>query len=146
MITYYNQTKGGVDVVDKLCVSYNCARSTRRWPVVIFYNILNIAGINSQIVYADHNILRRNFLRQLSSELIRPYLVRHASMSNTPRSLKVRLQELCNVETSNEQENVKPGRCSYCDHKKNRKTRFNCFRCNKFMCLEDIIDICRTCK
>lgn len=38
MIIDYNKTKGGVDTVDKLCSTYNCARASRRWPMVIFYS------------------------------------------------------------------------------------------------------------
>ena len=38
MITFYNSTKGGVDVVDEMCATYNCARNTRRWPMVVFYS------------------------------------------------------------------------------------------------------------
>lgn len=37
IITYYNATKSGVDTVDQLCATYNCARNTRRWPMVIFF-------------------------------------------------------------------------------------------------------------
>lgn len=40
-----NRNKGGVDVVDRLCANYNCARNTNRWPMVIFYTMLNIAGM-----------------------------------------------------------------------------------------------------
>ncbi|KAK9685290.1 Transposase IS4 [Popillia japonica] len=36
LILMYKQTKEGVDVVDKLCATDNCARATRRWPMVIF--------------------------------------------------------------------------------------------------------------
>lgn len=35
IITDYNSTKGGVDMVDQLCSNYNCARSMRRWPYFI---------------------------------------------------------------------------------------------------------------
>lgn len=31
IITYYNQTKIGVDIVDKMCSSYSVARNTKRW-------------------------------------------------------------------------------------------------------------------
>ncbi|XP_025831094.1 piggyBac transposable element-derived protein 4-like [Agrilus planipennis] len=56
IIIDYNKTKGGVDTVDKLCAAYNCARITRRWPLVLFYGLLNIAGINSYIIYKNNNI------------------------------------------------------------------------------------------
>lgn len=36
MITFYNRTKIGVDILDQLCAKYNVARNTRRWPMVIF--------------------------------------------------------------------------------------------------------------
>ncbi|XP_072401103.1 uncharacterized protein [Diabrotica undecimpunctata] len=50
MITYYNKTKSGIDVVDKLCASNNVARNTRRWPMVIFLSMLNISGIIAQVI------------------------------------------------------------------------------------------------
>lgn len=149
MVTEYNKTKGGVDVVDKLVSSYDCARNTRRWPMVIFYTMLNVAGINAQVIFTSNNpetkILRRNFLRELADNLIRPYLQRRVSLTNIPRSLQIRLKEVCGIENDN-QENVIPGRCSYCGWKKNRKTRFSCFQCNTYMCLEHITAICSTCK
>lgn len=153
IITDYNNTKGGVDVVDKLCSAYDCARNTRRWPMVIFYHLLNTAGINSQIIYdantfdpSKPKLLRRNFLRQLSSELTEPYIMKRASLTNLPKDLKMRLQDISGRSTSDDQENVRPGRCHYCSYKKNRRTRFTCFKCNKFMCLEHITPVCKECK
>lgn len=36
IVTYYNSTQGRMDTVDKLCATYNVARNTRPWPMVIF--------------------------------------------------------------------------------------------------------------
>lgn len=47
MIIDYNDSKGGVDTLDKMCAAYDCARNTKRWPMVIFYSLLNVAGVNS---------------------------------------------------------------------------------------------------
>ena len=41
-ITFYNQTKCGVDVVDKMCVTNNVARNCRRWPLVIYILIFKL--------------------------------------------------------------------------------------------------------
>lgn len=49
-----NKTKGGVDTVDKMCAAYNCARSSRRWPMVIYYSALNIAGINAFTIFQNN--------------------------------------------------------------------------------------------
>lgn len=37
VISFYNLTKGGVDTVDKYCESFNVARNTKRWPLVVFF-------------------------------------------------------------------------------------------------------------
>ena len=42
----YNATKGWVDNLDKLVTDYSCKRRTLRWPLVIFFNILDISGYN----------------------------------------------------------------------------------------------------
>lgn len=76
IITYYNKTKGGVDTVDKLCAVYNVARNTRRWSMVVFFSLLNVAGINSQIIYNSNSFEvknRRGYLRKLSYELRRDH-------------------------------------------------------------------------
>lgn len=51
IITFYNSTKGAVDTVDQLCSIYNVSRNTRRLLVVVFYTILNIAGINAYNIF-----------------------------------------------------------------------------------------------
>jgi len=51
VIHFYNSTKGGVDTVDQMCGNYSVSRRTRRWPLSIFFQLLNIAGINANILY-----------------------------------------------------------------------------------------------
>lgn len=50
IITFYNMTKGGVDVVDRLCSNYLVVRACNRWPLTTLYCMLDIAGINSQVL------------------------------------------------------------------------------------------------
>nr|XP_023014742.1 uncharacterized protein LOC111504426 [Leptinotarsa decemlineata] len=93
IILDYNATKGGVDTVDRLCANYNVARNTRRWPMVVFYSVLNVTGINSFVVYCSNspnpNLKRRKFLQRLAMDLIRPHLVVRATILNIPRTLRV---------------------------------------------------------
>ena len=42
MIMYYNSTKGGVDTCDMMIRNYSTKRKTKRWPTIIFYNIIDI--------------------------------------------------------------------------------------------------------
>lgn len=51
IISFYNFTKGGVNVVDELSGSYSVARNCRRWPLRIFFSLMDTAGINSQVIY-----------------------------------------------------------------------------------------------
>lgn len=51
IITFYNATKSEVDVVDKLCGTYSTSRNTNRWPMVLFYMILDVAAINAHVIY-----------------------------------------------------------------------------------------------
>lgn len=153
IITDYNNTKGGVDVVDRLCANYNVARNTKRWPIVIFYSLVNVAGINSQVVYSSNNpsatVSRRSFLRNLAFELTQPHLKERATIEKLPISLKSRLREICNITeapaSSNPIVNNQTGRCAICSTKKNRKTRYYCRKCSKFMCLEHIVVVCDEC-
>ncbi|KAJ8938419.1 hypothetical protein NQ318_012002 [Aromia moschata] len=93
--------------------------------------MLNIAGINSQIIFSANNpktnLARRNFLRELAN------------------GFDLNRQELFGTDQE-AQQNANPGRCGYCDWKKNRKTRFSCFKCNTYMCLEHITAICKPCR
>ncbi|KAJ8937071.1 hypothetical protein NQ314_012043 [Rhamnusium bicolor] len=93
IITAYNSTKGGVDVADRLFANYNCARATNRWPLVVFYGLMNIAGINSQIIYNSNNdskLPRRMFLESLAFELVQPHLKRRSDLLSLPRQIKQR--------------------------------------------------------
>lgn len=152
MIMDYNDTKGGVDTLDKMCAAYDCSRNTRRWPMVIFYSMLNIAGVNSMVLYnlqnVDKNMTRRQFLHLLSSELADNHLRFRATLICLPRTIKSRIKEILAINDA-----VVPtvnlpntrGRCCLCDRKKNRPTRFTCIECGKFFCLEHLNSICLEC-
>ncbi|XP_060855395.1 uncharacterized protein LOC132933083 [Metopolophium dirhodum] len=127
IITFYNMTKGGVDVVDDL-KDYSVARISRRWPLTIFYSLLNIAGINSQLIYKANNncnINRREFLQTLGKQLTMGYLQQRINIKTLPIEVKRKIASILR-EKYIEQPNAGPtreGRCYYCDRKKNRKTK-----------------------
>src|SRR5215470_15414339 len=53
IIKYYNSTKGGVDAFDQMCSQYSCSRRTRRWPLCVFYGMLNATAINAYIIFSE---------------------------------------------------------------------------------------------
>ncbi|KAJ8951921.1 hypothetical protein NQ314_007629 [Rhamnusium bicolor] len=87
MIVDYNNTKYGVDVVDQMCASHSVARNSRRWPLTVFFNMMNIGGINTPVLYQlnNHNnpIVRREFLRTLALNLLKPYISGELSIYHT---------------------------------------------------------------
>ena len=78
-IMHYNRTKGGVDNVDRMLASV----STRRWPLIVFYNMIDISLINAfalfNVIFKCEKKSRRNFLKEMSEELYNPLLNRNAS-------------------------------------------------------------------
>ena len=48
---FHNANKEGVDCVDKIALLYTRRSATRRWPVAVWGNILDIAAINSWMLF-----------------------------------------------------------------------------------------------
>ena len=75
---FYNKSKCGVDVADQMARQYSIEEDTRRWPVAVFYNILDLAGINAFVLYKKTNRSqgsRRDFLFEFATELREDYIV-----------------------------------------------------------------------
>jgi len=83
-VEFYNKTKFGVDAIDQMARKYSVEASSRRWPLQIFYNILDLAGINAWRLYkdtTDENITRKQFLYQLAEELANEFTYSKRSKS-----------------------------------------------------------------
>ena len=51
---------------------HTCKSATRRWPVAVFFNIIDHACINAYIIYSEvtgQNLTRREFSLQLIKEM-----------------------------------------------------------------------------
>lgn len=73
---YYNKTKCGVNVTNQMARKYSVKSKSYRWPVQVFFNILDLAGINAWIFYKEitgEKISRQHFLLQLSEELAKDH-------------------------------------------------------------------------
>lgn len=151
IIMDYNATKSGVDTVDQLASNYNCARTTRRWQMAVFYSLLNISGINSQVIYSinkKEKIVRRHFLENLALSLIDGHLRVRANSNYLPKLTRLRICEICRIEPSQEPHDERRnllGRCVPCGSKKNRKTKYCCKTCNQFLCMEHVTITCARC-
>ena len=94
VVTFYNSTKGGVDTADKKCAATSCSRRTNRWPMSLFYSLINKVCLNSLVIYVWNNEtdglrLRREFLRSLGKELLRKQLeIRFQNRTGIQRGLQ----------------------------------------------------------
>ena len=40
-VLFYNKTKAGVDVIDQMTRKYSVKAASRRWPIHVFYNVID---------------------------------------------------------------------------------------------------------
>ncbi|KRX82521.1 PiggyBac transposable element-derived protein 4, partial [Trichinella sp. T6] len=88
IILHYNITKGGVDNLDKMTSTYSCQRMTARWPLVIFYNIIEVSAYNAYTEkHPAWNVgrlhKRRLFLEELGKALVQPEMMRRKTLPRT---------------------------------------------------------------
>lgn len=71
-IRFYNDAKFGVDVADQMGRKYCVKSKNFRWPLQVFFNILDLAEINAWVLYEEttgETISRQEISFQLASEL-----------------------------------------------------------------------------
>ena len=150
--TFYNSTKGGVDVVDELKSRYSVARVCFRWPLRIFFTLLDVAGINAQIIHESNTgeeNARRIFLKNLALELTKKQMIVRAGSSGLHTELRTKLQTKLNIPSENPEtqqcSEKKRVKCGFCPKKKNRKTTVKCSKCSVAICGEHTVNVCKKC-
>ncbi|KAK3766873.1 hypothetical protein RRG08_052016 [Elysia crispata] len=79
----YNKTKGGVDAEDQMAHAFTTERKTKRWPLVIFFNILDLSSIAALIVFRmkypfntlSHDDNRQKFNIDIGRSLALPQII-----------------------------------------------------------------------
>lgn len=152
IVLFYNSTKGGVDTFDQLCHSKTVARKTQRWPLRIFYGMMDMAAINVFILYQLKNVnskcSRAKFLKLLANALVETHMKERLKNKKLPRQLKNSIQEYLGYseDLPPEKREKGTGRCYLCPRNRDRKGRHICIRCGKNLCAEHCHDICEECK
>lgn len=107
MLEFYNENKN-FNGFDKFFNTITCSRKTRRWPMCIFYDMLNMALANSYIIYS-HNVLDsggrplsgKEFAKKLHYDLIREHVNRRLGnpklATNLKRNIKMYQSEIENA-------------------------------------------------
>ncbi|XP_041635205.1 uncharacterized protein LOC121504472 [Cheilinus undulatus] len=123
-VIYCNVTKVGVDVLDQMARLYTVKGPARRWPLAVFYNLLDMAAINAHILYkacTSTYIPRRAFILQLAKELRDEHCYK-AIFTSIP------------LELQSPQDSGKRKQCRVRTHCKQNKTLVSCRGCNRPVC------------
>nr|XP_022910280.1 uncharacterized protein LOC111421369 [Onthophagus taurus] len=142
IIAFYNETKGGVDTLDKKYANYSTSRRTRRWPMAVFYAVLDIASVNSFVLYQSYpnydNISRLQFIQTLSQQLVEDHLNRRLTNQRLPRELRLNIGRIVKKPISEQPSQAnsdgKRKRCGICPRKNDKKTKNSCMYCKIAMC------------
>ena len=141
IIEYYNMTKGGVDSLDQKCATYTASRRTRRWPMAIFFALVDISsGVNAYRIYQafekSPEISRFDFMKGLAKSLTNPLMKRRIEMKNIPRELTFSIQRILGIDAEElariepdvppQEEFEKRKTCTFCPPKLKRKTKCPC--------------------
>ncbi|XP_047113171.1 piggyBac transposable element-derived protein 4-like [Schistocerca piceifrons] len=108
-VQFYNETKFGFDVVDQMTRMCSAKAGTRHWPMHVFYNILDLAAINSWVLYKEvtgMRLSRRKHIFDLCEELQAQYVSprnkepdqNHVDTKGRPQRATKR--EKCKIRTS----------------------------------------------
>ena len=158
VVLFYNKTKGGVDTMDKLALTYTTKRGTKRWPMVLFYNMLDMSGVAAGVVFKTKkpaDVLsgadkRADFLRDIAKSLMKAHIYRrHGTLTQGSQALKLIMENclsalgLTSQPTS--RTGKKRGRCAMCDWRTDKKGTSRCTVCSAYLCKDHMIITCSTC-
>ena len=161
IITFYNKTKGGTENFDQMCDLYSCSRKTNRWPMCLFFAIINAAIVNSYIIYRENKmkgqpgkkVNRRQYMRELALQLIKPNSEERMNAPTLQRHFKLIISQVCSLNPPtgaaggpSAAEMKEPlVRCKLCQSKADKKTRFRCHTCHQPVCPLHYFPICSNC-
>lgn len=152
----YNETKYGVDILDKMCHQYDTKRNSKRWPLTLFFHLLNVGAVNSANIFRSNykgqeKVLRRTYLTELAMELMKPAVQRRLNHEWIPRQLKTRCKIFLGIEEQNPprpqppQANATGSRCFICPRSADKKTNRLCFTCQNRVCVSHMKVVCERC-
>ena len=151
MIEFYNKTKGGVDSHDQLSHAFTVIRKTNRWPLLVFYGLLDSIAINAMVLLrmnTGNRVQRRPFLHDLIESLIRPQLRARLLIPQTPRVVVSWIRDILGETAPQQQPPPDDGskkRCEFCPRRTDRKTKNRCAGCRKPICGEHSLFACNDC-
>ena len=158
IIIHYNKTKSGVDNLDHLVGLYTCKRKIRRWPMTMFFNIIDCACVAAYVTWTSKNPAwnqnntskRRLFLRELAEALVADQMHRrHDNPQVMQAQVKLAFRAF-GFQPPAVQPAVQPAsgqrRCVICPRSSDRKTKNRCSKCSNPCCQDHSKVVCDVCE
>ena len=160
----YNSTKYAVDRVDQMVNTFTCRRKNRRWPMYIYFNIMDLAALNAYFVWihrnSDWNLHQRShrrslYLKDMAFEMMEPWIrervVQHPRGANQPSVVRARQLSTGQDQPSTQQEQHSQGRqvavvrgyCHLCVVR--RRVTTVCSHCHRHLCPAHAAIVCNSC-
>ncbi|GBP62621.1 hypothetical protein EVAR_46460_1 [Eumeta japonica] len=132
------------------------SRKTNRWPLCLFFNILNLTIVNAYVIHVSNAIRngtkpmkRRPFALQMADDLMKPWLQERYQTVTLQRNLKLIIAEILKINDPQEgpSHDVPKTRktCNICPAKKRRMTTTFCKGCKTPICREHMVSMCNLC-
>ena len=152
------------------CGTYSCRRQTRRWPMCLFYHMVDVSCFNAYVLFTSvdpswnsgKSFKRRLFLQQLGRVLITPAIANRSRLPRGPFAASLVAQARSRFhqeeekekegeeeEMEEEEEEPQPGpsrkrkACALCPSHK--RVWNQCIKCGGHVCKMHLAVICYSC-
>jgi len=144
----YNHGKGGVDLLDSCIEDFSVKRKTTRYPLVLFFNMIDVAVYNSYLI-ARHNPShvfkhRKEYMKNLSVALANENMMVRANKSHVYSQAKENFAAF-GFERPEQRSTTSrnPGKCHFFQCRKSTRTR--CAQCRGWCCKTHQVTTCSKC-
>ena len=145
MVVRYNKYMGGVDLMDQLKTSYQCDRkSTKKFYLRLFFDVMDIAMNNACIVYNDlmkaensesKPFTTLEFREDVATKLIGKYSSRQRNIPTTSKKTKISSILPASQPRHSLQKGKKRKRCVFrSENGVENRTNNNCDVCDVYLC------------
>ncbi|GFO06134.1 PiggyBac transposable element-derived protein 4 [Plakobranchus ocellatus] len=92
----YNKMKGGVDAMDQMAHAFTTKRKTKRWLLVVFFNILDLSSIAARVIFQlkypvdklSHEDCRQRFNADVGRSMAYAHIVRRSTVPTLQKEVK----------------------------------------------------------
>jgi len=170
----YNEAKGGVDTVDMMINTYRSKAATRRWPMVVWTTMIDVAALDGFLIWREthpdweqrrRNAITSEYLKQLGFQLVQPQVQARSDVPGLSSCITLTISTVLRkpIPGSHNSSRVQTtrcrGRCCVCVSEAkgpgSKKAKYNkackvsqiCSKCHRNVCMKHSVKdiVCTLC-